>query len=142
MRRGGDIYLASFIVYFLSFFVLPGHPSESLSSSLFPLEVRLAQGEDIPLGPLFLGNLYYQLDSLYTDMERSSRRYEIWSYIHTSFLCAFLYSHFPSSAREPVAYSKTVEVFISDENGVPTVVHEPRKLIFSMRWHGKVCVTP
>ncbi|KAH7840868.1 hypothetical protein Vadar_022659 [Vaccinium darrowii] len=74
---GEDIYLAAFVSYFLSFFVLPGHPADMPSPFVFPLVVRLVQSEAIPLGPLFLGNLYHRLDSLHADMERSSRRCEV-----------------------------------------------------------------
>ncbi|KAH7850367.1 hypothetical protein Vadar_031711 [Vaccinium darrowii] len=105
-----DIYLAAFVSYFLSFFVLPGHSADMPSPFVFPLAVWLVHGEAIPLGPLFLGNLHHRLDSLHMDMERSSGRYKVWSYVHTSFLSAFLYSRFPSSASDPYNYSTIEEV--------------------------------
>ncbi|KAH7866950.1 hypothetical protein Vadar_027091 [Vaccinium darrowii] len=143
-----EVYFAGFISYFLSFFVLLGHPSDSPTSPLvFPLAVQLARGEAIPLGPLFLANLYHRLDTLHTDMERSSRRYDIWSYAHSSFLCAFLYSCFPSSAPAPHEYKATIELLVLDKNGkqlydddgVPITTLKSRRLAFSMQWNRKVC---
>lgn len=142
-----DIYLAAFVSYFLSFFVLPGHPADMPSPFVFPLAVWLVRGEAIPLGPLFLGNLCHRLDSLHVDMERSSGRYEVWSYVHISFLSAFLYSRFPSSAPDPHNYSAIEEVptldkkgrQLYDDEGIPRTTIVARKYAFSMRWNGKIC---
>lgn len=96
--------MAGFFSYFLSNFIFPGFPSESISPSVFPLPACLARGEAIVLGPLILGTLFHQLDRAHSDMERSLGRYDMSSMVSTNFLLAFFYEHFPAVAPTPTTF--------------------------------------
>ncbi|KAG5540484.1 hypothetical protein RHGRI_020633 [Rhododendron griersonianum] len=93
-----DLHLAGFLVYWLSFFVIPNFPYEGPNQIVFPLTVSLARGDFVPLGPLFLGSLFHRLDQVHIDTERSMGRYDLVSVVHTQFLMAFCFEHFPSLA--------------------------------------------
>ncbi|KAG5524670.1 hypothetical protein RHGRI_031371 [Rhododendron griersonianum] len=93
-----DLHLAGFLVYWLSFFVIPDFPYEGPNQTVFPLAVSLARGDFVPLGPLFLGSLFHRLDQVHTDTERSMGRYDLVSVVHTQFLMAFCFEHLPSLA--------------------------------------------
>lgn len=92
------LYLTGFLEYFLSNFVLPNFPSESVSPFVFPLAACLTHGEAVALGPFFLGCLFNHLEQVHTDMERSLGRYDMISMIHLSFLLAFFFEHYPTIA--------------------------------------------
>ncbi|KAE9444962.1 hypothetical protein C3L33_23140, partial [Rhododendron williamsianum] len=119
-----DLHLAGFLVYWLSFFVIPDFPYEGPNHTVFPLAVSLARGDFVPLGPLFLGSLFHRLDQVHADTERSLGRYDMVSVVHTQFLMAFCFEHFPSLAPSPVDLSWS---------------EEPRPRI--MRWSGGVLPT-
>ncbi|KAE9445482.1 hypothetical protein C3L33_22621, partial [Rhododendron williamsianum] len=91
-----DLHLAGFLVYWLSFFVIPDFPYEGPNHTVFPLAVSLTRGDFVPLGPLFLGSLFHRLDQVHADTERSLGRYDMVSVVHTQFLMAFCFEHFPS----------------------------------------------
>lgn len=95
------LYLAGFLMYFLSNFVLPDFPSESVSPFVFPLAACLAHNEAVALGPFFLGCLFNHLDWVHTNMERSLGRYDMISMIHSSFLLAFFFEYCPAIAPPP-----------------------------------------
>lgn len=79
----GNLYLAVFVNYFISFFVLPNNPVASINPLVFPLAVKLYSDNQIPLVPLFSGNLYFRLNFIHLDMERSMGHYDVWSFVHT-----------------------------------------------------------
>ncbi|KAG5528020.1 hypothetical protein RHGRI_028826 [Rhododendron griersonianum] len=114
-----DLHLAGFLVYWLSFFVIPDFPYEGPNQTVFPLAVSLARGDFVPLGPLFLGSLFHRLDQVHTDTERSMGRYDLVSVVHTQFLMAFCFEHLPSLAPSAADLSWS---------------EEPRPRI--MRWSG------
>ncbi|KAE9447684.1 hypothetical protein C3L33_20418, partial [Rhododendron williamsianum] len=100
-----DLHLTGFLVYRLSFFVIPDFPYEGPNHTVFPLAVSLARWDFVPLGPLFLGSLFHRLDQVYIDAERSMGRYNMVSVVHTQFLMAFCLEHFPSLAPSPTDIS-------------------------------------
>ncbi|KAF7113508.1 hypothetical protein RHSIM_RhsimUnG0116700 [Rhododendron simsii] len=100
-----DLHLAGFLVYWLSFFMIPEFPYEGPNHIVFPLAVGLARGDFVPLGPLFLGSLFHRLDLVHANTERSMGRYDMVSVVHTLFLMAFCFEHFPSLAPFPVDIS-------------------------------------
>ncbi|KAF7124018.1 hypothetical protein RHSIM_Rhsim12G0101900 [Rhododendron simsii] len=120
-----DLHLAGFLVYWLSFFVIPEFPYEGPNYTIFPLAASLARGDFVPLGPLFLGSLFHRLDQVHADTERSMGRYDMVSVVHTQFLMAFCFEHFPSLAPSPADISEG---------------DEPRPRI--MRWSGVSSTKP
>ncbi|KAF7150821.1 hypothetical protein RHSIM_Rhsim02G0144900 [Rhododendron simsii] len=76
-----DLHLVGYLVYWLSFFVIPDFP------------------------PLFLGSLFLRLDQVHANTERSMGRYDMVSVAHTQFLMAFCFEHFPSLAPSPADIS-------------------------------------
>ncbi|KAG5524063.1 hypothetical protein RHGRI_030905 [Rhododendron griersonianum] len=100
-----DLHLAGFLVYWLSFFVVPDFPYEGLNHNVFPLTVSLARGDFVLLGPFFLGSLFHRLDQVHTDSKRSMGCYDMVSVVHTQFLMAFCFEHFPSLAPSPADIS-------------------------------------
>ncbi|KAE9465282.1 hypothetical protein C3L33_02812, partial [Rhododendron williamsianum] len=69
--------------------------ADSPSPAVFPLAVLLARGEPVALAPLFLGSLYRQLDLVHADFARSLGKCGQLSMVHTSFLLAYFFEHFP-----------------------------------------------
>ncbi|KAG5561577.1 hypothetical protein RHGRI_004580 [Rhododendron griersonianum] len=114
-----DLHLAGFLVYWLSFFVIPDFPYEGPNQTVFPLAVSLARGDFVPLEPLFLGSLFHRLDQVHTDTERSMGRYDLVSVVQTQFLMAFCFEPLPSLAPSAADLSWS---------------EEPRPRI--MRWSG------
>ncbi|KAF7151002.1 hypothetical protein RHSIM_Rhsim02G0154000 [Rhododendron simsii] len=100
-----DLHLTGFLVYWLSFFVILDFPYEGPNHTVFPLAASLARGDFVPLGPLFLGSLFHLLDQIHADTERSMGRYDMVLVVHTKFLMAFCFEHFPSLAPSPVDIS-------------------------------------
>ncbi|XP_058189259.1 uncharacterized protein LOC131306848 [Rhododendron vialii] len=100
-----DLHLAGFLVYWLFFFVIPDFPYEGPNYTVFPLAVSLARGNFVPLGPIFLGSLFHRLDQVHTDSERSMRCYDMVLVVHSQFLMAFCFEHFPSFAPSPADIS-------------------------------------
>lgn len=92
------LYMAGFFAFFVSYFVLPDYPADSSSPAVFPLAVLLARSEPIALAPLFLGSLHRQLDLVYADLARSLGRCDHLPMVHTSFLLAYFFEHFPTIA--------------------------------------------
>ncbi|KAA8541040.1 hypothetical protein F0562_025003 [Nyssa sinensis] len=59
--------LAAFIVCWLARYVLPMPLEDGINSRVFPLAVKLSQGYNFALGPLFLRSLYWRLDMYHDD---------------------------------------------------------------------------
>ncbi|KAF7127212.1 hypothetical protein RHSIM_Rhsim11G0005100 [Rhododendron simsii] len=100
-----DLHLAGFLLYWLSFFVIPNFSYEGPNHTIFPLAVSLARRDFVLLGPLFLGSLFHHLDQVHADIERSMGCYDMVSVVHTQFLMAFCFEHFPSLASSPAEIS-------------------------------------
>lgn len=115
----GDLYLSAFIAFFLSFFLFPDFPIDAPSECVFYLAVRIARGDRFPLGPLFLGHLFQQLDHLSADLERSVGRYDITTMVQTQFLIALVYEHFPSAAPKAKKFPAQVSRPVLDSRGRP-----------------------
>ncbi|CAL5412359.1 unnamed protein product [Camellia sinensis] len=82
-----------------------GRPQDGICHELFPLAAILASGRPIPLPPLFLGGLYRRLDMYQEGIDRSKGRYDVTSFLPTTFLQLFLYERFPSLAPMPKVFS-------------------------------------
>ncbi|KAI8563879.1 hypothetical protein RHMOL_Rhmol03G0143600 [Rhododendron molle] len=101
--------MVGFFVFFLSYFILPDYPSDSLSPGVFPLVVLLARGEPNVLAPLFLGSLYRQLDQVHADLARSLEWCDHLTMAHTSFLLTYFYEHFLIIAPAPQSFPASVQ---------------------------------
>ncbi|KAJ1396550.1 Aminotransferase-like, plant mobile domain [Sesbania bispinosa] len=55
---------AAFLAFWLSKYIFPGPPWESVSSSVFIMACLLAEGVRLPLASLYLGSLYGRLDQI------------------------------------------------------------------------------
>ncbi|XP_026410395.1 uncharacterized protein LOC113305589 [Papaver somniferum] len=75
-----------------------GSGKKTIRRELVMFAIRLAQGVVLPLGRLFLGSLYFHLDSLVADMYASNGYKKVESHIHVAFLQAFLWEHFKGYA--------------------------------------------
>ncbi|KAE9446002.1 hypothetical protein C3L33_22095, partial [Rhododendron williamsianum] len=102
------LYMAGFFAFFLSYFVLPGYLADSPSPAVFLLALFLARGECVALAPLFLGPLHCQLDLVHADLARSLERCDHLSMVHTSFLLAYFFEHFPIVAPPPRNFAATM----------------------------------
>jgi hypothetical protein len=139
--HGGPLSLAAFLVQFLSLFLFPDFPHEGPRREMIPLAAVLAAEKKLPLGPMFLGHLYRQLDRTAQDFERSMGRYEITSMIHISFLLGFFYEYFPAIAPSPreLPPLKTVQErnaagdIIRDARGMP-ILRLSERVPRIMRW--------
>lgn len=60
--KDSPFQLEAFLAYWLSYFVFPGPPKDGVHSSVFSMEVMLAQGKKLALAPWFLGSLFACLD--------------------------------------------------------------------------------
>ena len=58
---------AGFLAFWLSKFLFSDFPGYGIKFALFPLAISLAQGAQYPLAPMFLGDVYSQLDQLHGD---------------------------------------------------------------------------
>lgn len=139
--HGGPLSLAVFLVQLLSLFLFPDLPHEGPRREMIPLAAILASGKRLPLGPMFLGHFYHQLDRTVQDFERSMGRYEITSMIHIPFLLAFFYEYFPKAAPTPhdLPPLKSVQVrnsagdIVLDGKNMP-VIRLSERLPRIMRW--------
>ncbi|KAH7860032.1 hypothetical protein Vadar_008396 [Vaccinium darrowii] len=139
--NGGPLSLANFLVQFLSLFLLPDLPHEGPRREMIPLAAVLASGKKLPMGPMFLGHFYRQLDRTVQDFERSTGRYEITSMVHIPFLLAFFYEYFPKAAPSPhdLPPLKSIEErnaageIIRDGKGMP-ILRLSERVPRIMRW--------
>ena len=61
-------------------------PRTGVKSIFFPLAIRLAQGAQYPLAPIFLGHVYSQLDLLHGDEAKGDSYYAITLFLHCAIL--------------------------------------------------------
>lgn len=98
------LYMAGFLSFFLSYYVLPDYPTDGVSPVVFPLAVLLARDRTVALTPLFLGSLYRRLDLVQADYARSLGRCDHLSMVQTNFLLAYFFEHFRSVAPVPLTF--------------------------------------
>ncbi|XP_062119077.1 uncharacterized protein LOC133832798 [Humulus lupulus] len=83
---------AAGIALWLSRYVFHPKNSRTVQSDVFPLACKLACGQKIPLGALYLGILYHNLDSLV--LEINSKSTNIVSTVDACFLQMFIWERF------------------------------------------------
>ena len=86
---GIDFTLATFLVLWLSRNVVDTQPQDRVNVHMFRLATLLAHGKHVALGPLFLGTLYRWLDLIFDFQIRSQDRYDVVTYLVTSFFQMF-----------------------------------------------------
>ena len=94
---------AAMVLLWLSRFVFPSPPEDTILSSLIPLAVYISQGVAFPLAPLFLGRLYSLLDYLVDEEDSGGGHFVIESYIPISFLQVFMWERFREYSPEPLS---------------------------------------
>ena len=88
LLRGTDyaIRQAGFLALWLSKFLFSEFPRYGVKSVFFPLVIKLAQGAQYLLAPMFLGHVYSQLDQLHRDEVEGNSCYAMTSSLHCAFL--------------------------------------------------------
>nr|POE55729.1 hypothetical protein CFP56_27764 [Quercus suber] len=90
-EKDKEVRRAGFLAFWLSKFLFSEFPGYRIKSTLFPLAIKLAQGAQYPLAPMFLGHVYSQLDQLHGDEAEGDSCYVITSSLHCAILQAFSY---------------------------------------------------
>ena len=90
-EKNKEVRWAGFLAFWLSKFLFSEFPGYRVKSSFFPLAIKLAQGTQYPLAPLFLGHVYSQLDQLHGDEAESDSCYVITSSLHCAILQIFMW---------------------------------------------------
>ena len=57
-EKDKEVRRAGFLAFWLNKFLFSEYPGYGIKSTLFPLVIRLAQGAQYPLAPMFLGHVY------------------------------------------------------------------------------------
>ncbi|KAJ1431733.1 Aminotransferase-like, plant mobile domain [Sesbania bispinosa] len=89
---------AAFLAFWLTKYVFPGPPCESVSPSVFIMACLLAEGVRLPLASLFVGSFYRRLDQIQGQLFISFGRFPINSFVDLVFLQYFLFERFPEYA--------------------------------------------
>lgn len=76
--------------YWLSCYVLPNGPKDSLYAYVFPLPIRLARGDRLALALVYVGLLFYRLNECVHKITRSMGQFLVVTYADTSFLQLFV----------------------------------------------------
>ncbi|KAF4395841.1 hypothetical protein F8388_018115 [Cannabis sativa] len=93
------VELASCISLWLSRYIFPSKTSRrTVQSTMFLLACRLAYGNHFPLGAVYLGTLYHNLDSIITEANFYIENKEVISSVDACFLQMFIWEHFPKLA--------------------------------------------
>ena len=66
-EKDKEVRRAGFLAFWLNKFLFSEFPRYEIKSALFPLVISLARGAQYPLAPMFLGDVYSQLDQLHGD---------------------------------------------------------------------------
>lgn len=104
-KRAG---VGALLSYWLSFFVLPSGPQDSLNSYLFPLVIVLAYKEKLALAPIYLGSLFAKLDQCVANNVSSLCRCDVVTHAGTSFQQIFLWKQFGALVPQLTEYPVTV----------------------------------
>ena len=109
---------ARFLALWLSKFLFSELPGYDVKFVFFPLAIRLAQGAQYPLAPMFLGHVYSQLDLLHGDEVEGDSCYAITSFFHCAILQVFMWD------RSSLSLTKCRNLkFIKDNfQGSPNVI--------------------
>ena len=92
-EKDKEVRRAGFLVFWLSKFLFSEFPGYGVKSIFFPLAIKLAQGIQYPLAPMFLGHVYSQLDQLHGDEAESDFCYAITSSLHCAILQIFMWDY-------------------------------------------------
>ena len=85
-KRDKEVRRAGFLAFWLSKFLFNEFPGYGIKSALFPLVIRLAQGAQYPIAPMFMGHVYSQLDQLHGDEVEGDSCYVITYSLHCAIL--------------------------------------------------------
>lgn len=85
-EKDKEVRRAGFLAFWLSKFLFSEYLGYGIKSTLFPLAIKLAQGTQYPLAPMFLGHVYSQLDQLHGDEAEGDSCYVITSSLHCAIL--------------------------------------------------------
>ena len=84
--EGTLVRCATFVVYWLSCYVLTESPFDHIKAYLFPLAVLLARGESLVVGAMCLNNLYNHLDALHIFEMEGSPYYAVVTHLNLALL--------------------------------------------------------
>lgn len=85
---------AGFLTLWLSKFLFGKFPRYGIKSTFFPLAIRLAEGAQYPLAPMFLGYVYSQLDLLHGNVVKGNSCYTITLSLYCAILQVFMWDRF------------------------------------------------
>ncbi|EXB91560.1 hypothetical protein L484_016180 [Morus notabilis] len=100
LERGNTV--EALIALWLSRFLLPDSPEDTILSRYFPLVIKITKGTVFPLTSLVLGHLYSQLEALYNLEWFLGSGFILKTYVSTVFLQDFMWERFPKYAPKPV----------------------------------------
>ena len=113
-----EVRHTGFLAFWLSKFLFIEFPGYGVKFVFFPLAIKLAQGAQYPLAPMFLGHVYSQLDQLHGDKVEGDSCYTITSSLHCAILQVFMWD------RSSVTLAKCRNLkFVKDKfQGSPYVI--------------------
>ena len=83
----GSFSKASVVAYRATFVTLGlSHPHYAVKPLYFWLAIKISNGVSLLLAPMFLGQLYVQLDILWSDEDQASSCHIITSFVHSTIL--------------------------------------------------------
>jgi hypothetical protein len=91
--EGASVRRAAFVLYWLCKCTFGNFPCYSINIAFIPLAIRISAGHCFPLGPLFLGHLYSQLDLLHDCEIQGDSCYILSAAFNTSVLQTFFWEH-------------------------------------------------
>lgn len=101
--------------YWLSWYLLPNDPEDSLNSYVFPLAIRLVKGERIVFAPIYLRSLFYRLDECVSNITRSTGRLYVVTLVDTLFLQLFLWEWFKVLGPKLAQYNSVEMIEVEDK---------------------------
>ena len=118
LEKDNEVRRAGFLAFWLSKFLFSEFLGYGVKSTFFPLVIKLAQGTQYPLAPLFLGHVYSQLNQLHEDEAEGDSCYVITSSLHCAILQIFMWDR--SSAT--LAKCRNLK-FVKDKfQGSPNII--------------------
>lgn len=129
-----EVRVEAMLSFWLSWYIFPSRPKDSLNAFVFPLTISLARGEKVALAPIFLDSLFYRLDECIESLVRPMGRYTVASYAQTAFLQMFLWERFKSYSSQPTVFEASTMMMVEDENRVMRSVPNKPKKMRAQRW--------